>query len=42
MAFVIASMLTEKSEVEGAESIDVSYPNFLLDLRQLGAKISFQ
>lgn len=42
MAFVIASMLTEKSEVEGAESVDVSYPNFLLDLRQLGAKISFQ
>jgi 3-phosphoshikimate 1-carboxyvinyltransferase len=42
MAFVIASLLTEKSEVEGAESIDVSYPNFLLDLIQLGAKISFQ
>jgi 3-phosphoshikimate 1-carboxyvinyltransferase len=42
MAFVIASLLTEKSEVEGAESVDVSYPNFLLDLIQLGAKISFQ
>ena len=42
MAFVIASMLTEKSVVEGAESIDVSYPNFLLDLIQLGAQISFQ
>lgn len=42
MAFVVASMLTERSEVEGAESIDVSYPNFLLDLLQLGAKISFQ
>ena len=42
MAFVIASMLTERSEVEGAESIDISYPNFLLDLIELGAKISFQ
>ena len=42
MAFTIASLLTEKSEVEGAESIGVSYPNFLQDLVQLGAKISFQ
>jgi 3-phosphoshikimate 1-carboxyvinyltransferase len=42
MAFTIASLLTEKSEVEGAESIGVSYPNFLQDLVRLGAKISFQ
>jgi len=42
MAFTIASLLTEKSEVEGAESIGVSYPNFLKDLVRLGAKISFQ
>ena len=41
MAFTIASLLTEKTEVEGAESIDVSYPGFLQDLIQLGAKISF-
>lgn len=41
MAFTIASLLTEKTEVEGAESIDVSYPSFLQDLIQLGAKISF-
>jgi 3-phosphoshikimate 1-carboxyvinyltransferase len=41
MAFTIASLLTEKTEVEGAESIDVSYPGFLQDLVQLGAKISF-
>ncbi|MDW0280977.1 MAG: 3-phosphoshikimate 1-carboxyvinyltransferase [Nitrososphaeraceae archaeon] len=41
MAFTIASLLTEKTEVEGAESIDVSYPGFLQDLAQLGAKISF-
>ena len=42
MAFTIASLMTEKSEIEGAESIDVSYPNFLLDLKRLGARISFQ
>lgn len=41
MAFTIASLLTEKTEVDGAESIDVSYPGFLQDLVQLGAKISF-
>ena len=29
MAFTIASLLTEKTEVEGAESIDVSYPCLL-------------
>jgi 3-phosphoshikimate 1-carboxyvinyltransferase len=42
MAFTIASLMTEKSEIEGAESIDVSYPNFLLDLKRLGAKIGLQ
>ena len=42
MAFTIASLMTEKSEIEGAESIDVSYPNFLVDLKRLGAKISFR
>jgi 3-phosphoshikimate 1-carboxyvinyltransferase len=42
MAFTIASLLTEKSVVEGAEHIDVSYPNFLLDLIKLGAKIGYQ
>lgn len=42
MAFTIASLLTEKSVVEGAEHIDVSYPNFLLDLIKLGAKIDYQ
>lgn len=40
MAFSIASMMTEKSTVEGAESVDVSYPNFMQDMRGLGAKLS--
>jgi 3-phosphoshikimate 1-carboxyvinyltransferase len=40
MAFSIASMMTEKSTVEGAESVDVSYPNFMQDMKRLGAKLS--
>jgi 3-phosphoshikimate 1-carboxyvinyltransferase len=39
MAFTIASMLTEKSTVSGAESVDVSYPNFVQDITNLGAHI---
>ena len=39
MAFTIASMLTEKSIVAGAESVDVSYPNFLSDMQEVGARI---
>jgi 3-phosphoshikimate 1-carboxyvinyltransferase len=40
MAFTIAAMLTEKSIVAGAESVDVSYPNFISDMKDLGARIS--
>jgi 3-phosphoshikimate 1-carboxyvinyltransferase len=40
MAFTIASMITERSIVAGAESVDVSYPNFISDMKDLGAKIS--
>jgi len=40
MAFTIASMLTEKSIVTGAESVNVSYPNFIQDMVDLGADIS--
>ena len=39
MAFTIASMLTEKSNVTGAESIDVSYPGFIQDMTKLKASI---
>jgi len=39
MAFTIASMLTNKSEVNGAESVDVSYPQFVSEMRRLGADI---
>jgi 3-phosphoshikimate 1-carboxyvinyltransferase len=40
MAFAIAAMMTEKSVVAGAESVDVSYPNFVQDMKSLGARIS--
>jgi len=40
MSFVIASMLTEKSVVDGVESVDVSYPSFVQDMKRIGAKLS--
>jgi 3-phosphoshikimate 1-carboxyvinyltransferase len=40
MAFTIASMMTEESVVAGAQAMDISYPNFLSDMKNLGAKIS--
>ena len=40
MSFVIAAMLTEKTVVDGLESVDVSYPSFVHDLRGIGAKLS--
>jgi 3-phosphoshikimate 1-carboxyvinyltransferase len=40
MAFTIASMMTEKSSVAGSQSVDVSYPNFISDMKNIGARIS--
>lgn len=40
MAFTIASMMTDKSVVAGAESVDVSYPNFVSDMKGLGARLA--
>jgi 3-phosphoshikimate 1-carboxyvinyltransferase len=39
MAFTIAAMLTKKSTVAGVESVDVSYPNFIQDVMELGGHI---
>lgn len=39
MAFCIASLLTDKCIIDGLESVDVSYPTFVDDLRKLGAYI---
>jgi len=40
MSFIIAAMLTEKSIVDGVESVDVSYPSFVQDMKRIGAKLS--
>lgn len=40
MAFSIASLLTEKSIVTDAESVDVSYPDFISELKKLGANVN--
>ena len=40
MALSIASLLTSHSTLNGAESVDVSYPSFLDDLTGMGANIS--
>ena len=40
MAFTIASMLTNKSKVNGAESVDVSYPQFVSEMRKIGSRYS--
>lgn len=39
MAFTIVAMLTKKSTVAGVESVDVSYPNFIQDVLELGGNI---
>jgi 3-phosphoshikimate 1-carboxyvinyltransferase len=40
MAFTIASMITQKSIVTNAESVDVSYPDFIKDMTRLNASIT--
>ncbi|MBA3750950.1 MAG: 3-phosphoshikimate 1-carboxyvinyltransferase [Nitrosopumilus sp.] len=40
MAFFIASLATEESNIDGAESVDVSYPDFINEMKQLGARIN--
>jgi 3-phosphoshikimate 1-carboxyvinyltransferase len=39
MAFFIASLSTEESQIEGTESVDVSYPGFIDEMKRLGARI---
>jgi len=40
MAFSLASMLIPGgTPIVGAESLDVSYPTFLEDIKRLGAKV---
>jgi 3-phosphoshikimate 1-carboxyvinyltransferase len=39
MSFVIAAMLTDGSVIRGADSVDVSYPKFLVELKKIGGNI---
>ncbi len=39
MAFSIASLMTEKTQIDGAEFADVSFPGFIGELKRLGASI---
>lgn len=41
MAFTIASLAIGNTIIDGAESVDVSYPNFIGDLIKLGASIKY-
>lgn len=40
MALTIAALLTDHSTLDDAESVDVSYPSFLEDLKRMGANVS--
>lgn len=40
MALAIASLMTNNSTLNGAQSVDVSYPSFVDDLTNMGADIS--
>jgi len=40
MALAIASLMTNNSTLNGAQSVDVSYPSFIDDLTNMGANIS--
>src|SRR6476646_6988619 len=39
MAFFIASLSTEESQIEGSDSVDVSYLGFIDEMKRLGAKL---
>ena len=41
MAFTIAGFSTEHSIIDGADSVDVSFPNFISELKGIGAQIEY-
>ncbi|MBA2268545.1 MAG: 3-phosphoshikimate 1-carboxyvinyltransferase [Nitrosopumilus sp.] len=41
MAFTIAGLSTEHSIIDSADSVDVSFPNFVGELRGIGAQIEY-
>ena len=38
MAFFIAALATEESQIYGSDSVDVSYPGFIGDMKKFGQK----
>jgi 3-phosphoshikimate 1-carboxyvinyltransferase len=41
MAFTIAGLSTENTIIDSADSVDVSFPNFINELKGIGAQIEF-
>lgn len=41
MAFAIAGLATNSSVIDGAGSVDVSYPGFVSDMRNVGARMEY-
>lgn len=41
MAFAIAGLSTAHTEVDGADSVDVSYPRFVRDIKKIGAQVEY-
>jgi len=41
MAFAIAGLATAHTEVDGADSVDVSYPKFVSDIAKIGGRIEY-
>lgn len=41
MAFAIAGLSTSHTEVDGADSVDVSYPKFVSDIARIGGRIEY-
>ncbi|MDF0680108.1 MAG: 3-phosphoshikimate 1-carboxyvinyltransferase [Candidatus Nitrosocosmicus sp.] len=41
MAFTIAGLSTEHTIIDSADSVDVSFPNFISELKGIGAKIEY-
>jgi len=42
MAFCIAGMYVGDCTITDPESVKVSYPNFIVEMKKIGAKISIQ
>ncbi|HKX96991.1 MAG TPA: 3-phosphoshikimate 1-carboxyvinyltransferase [Candidatus Nitrosocosmicus sp.] len=41
MAFTIAGLSTEHSIIDSADSVDISFPNFISELKRIGAQIEY-